>query len=129
MAADPVLDYARPDVEALVWDTIKALARNKDITSWAYAANDPRTPAGWLSITSVQVDVRARYKQAAAAKADTVRRLLLGLPHQPWDGGVIARVNIVEGPFYLADVDGRPRYTLRCDVFAHPHRASKESTA
>jgi hypothetical protein len=117
MMTDPVFDYARPDVEALVWATVGPLG---GVTSWAYTANDVRTPAGWLSQVSVQVDVRARSKQAAYARADAARRLLMGLPGQAWPGGVVNRVDTVEGPFWLADPTGAPRYVARYDLYVHP---------
>ena len=132
MVTDPVLAYARPDVEALVWSTITPLVPKDDATSWAYSAHDASTPAGWLSIVSVQVDVRAKYKQAAYAKADAVRRAVQGLVGGPWPLGVVNRVDVTEGPFFQSDVTGRPRYITRFDLWVHPRpqpaRRNKEST-
>jgi hypothetical protein len=118
MAADPALDYPRPDVEALVWDTVRSLG---GCTTWAYSSGDQtRAPAGWLSIVSVQVDVRARSKHAAFQRADQARRLILALPYSAWDDGVVADVVNLDGPFWLPDTDGCPRYVARYEVRVHP---------
>ena len=56
-AADPVLDYPRPDVEALVADVIGGLGVGT--VTWAYtAAEGPDSLRGWVAAVSVQVDTR-----------------------------------------------------------------------
>ena len=116
MAADPVLAYDRPDVDALVHDTVKDFG---GVTNWVYAANDVGL-RGWLIASSVQVDVRASSRAAAWQRAEAVRRTLCDLPSVPWDGGVVTRVNVLEGPQWLPDPDGAPRFVARYEFIAHP---------
>jgi hypothetical protein len=116
--ADPALTYARPDVEQLVWATVRDLG---GVVTWAYTSGDlMRTPAGWLTAVSVQVDVRARSKHVAFTRADAARQLVCGLAGTSFEGGVIATVENVEGPFWLPDPDGAPRYVARYTLTAHP---------
>jgi hypothetical protein len=117
MAPDPILAYPRPDVEALVFATAKPFG---GVVTWAYAAQESGGLPGWLTATSVQVDVRAGSREAARARADEIRRAVCALPFAPWDEGVVARVNVTEGPFWFPDPDGAPRYVARYEVLAHP---------
>lgn len=127
MAADPALDFAAPDVEALVWETVRDL---RSVTSFAYSSVPLPAPAGWLTAVSVQVDVRGATKAATFVRADQARRRLLALPWSDWPGGVVTRVDVTEGPFWNPDPDGAPRYTVRLEVRAHPRPANrKERTA
>jgi hypothetical protein len=75
----------------------------------------------WLVAYSLQADARAGTKAAAWDRAEAVRRILWGLPAVPWAEGVLAYVQVTEGPLWLPDPeDGQPRYVLRADVRAHP---------
>jgi hypothetical protein len=118
--ADPALEYPRPDVEALVWKTVRDLG---SITSWAYTALSLPAPAGWLSAVSVQVDARGNSKAATYARADRARRRVQALVEVDWPDGVVSSVEVVEGPFWNPDVDGAPRYTARYEVRVHPRPA------
>jgi hypothetical protein len=113
---DPVLTYARPDVEWLVEQTVKPLG---GVVSWAYTASDDVFP-GWLSTVNVQVDVRSHRKTTALERADACRRAICALPWAEWDQGVIVRVDVSEGPFWLPDDNGGPRYVARYAVMSHP---------
>ena len=121
---DPVLAYARPDVEQLVYQTVKPLG---GVITWAYTAGEA-SPDGWLFTLSIQVDVRAHRKSAALARADACRRAVCALPWAEWPGGVIARVDVTEGPFWLPDENGAPRYVSRFAVMAHPRPRGREVT-
>lgn len=113
---DPALAYARPDVELLAWQTVSPLGGTQ---SWSYTATEG-DPPGWLCTVHVQVDCRAKTRGAASANADAARQALCALPWQDWPGGVVARVEVTEGPFWLPDPDGAPRYVARYAITAHP---------
>lgn len=120
---DPVLDYPRPDVEALVVAYLEQLnpPRSKLVTVWCYTTTDYDQPSpGWLTGVYLQVDVRAKTKEAAWGIADQARRLIHSLPWFDWAGGIVTRVDNVEGPFWLPDPDGCPRYVARYEVRVHP---------
>lgn len=110
---------AQPDVEAWVWANVGHL---HGVTSFCYAASLPWPT--WLAIYEIQIDCRARRKSAARALAEEVRLIIQGLTDVNWDEGVIARVQLIEGPFWLPDEDGAPRYTTRWQIRARPRRAT-----
>lgn len=126
MAADPAIEYPRPDVEALVWATVRDIT---SITTWAFTAVALPAPTGWLVAVSVQVDVRGPTKAAAYGRAVEARRRLLGLPWASWADGVVSRVDIVEAAWWNPDPDGHPRYTARYEVRAHPRPAQRKESA
>jgi len=105
----------QPDLEAFVWQQVSQVA---GVTSFSYAAVMDHLP--WVVAHSIQVDARAKTKQAASDRAEQVRQIMWGLPQVPWANGVIAYVQAVEGPFWLPDPDGGPRYTARYEVRCHP---------
>jgi len=113
---DPVLDYPRPNVELLVWQTVSPLG---GVVTWAYSSTEG-DPPGWLSVLSIQVDCRASSRQLASDRADMARRAVCALPSASWAGGVINRVDVTEGPLWAPDPDGAPRYVVRFDITAHP---------
>lgn len=118
---DPVLNFARPDVEALIYRTVVPLG---GVVSWSYSAAERDLP-GWLVTVDVQVDVRAGRKGDAYRRADEVRRAMCALPWADWADGVVSRVDITEGPSWLPDgSNGAPRYVARYAVVIHPRPAS-----
>ena len=122
---DPVLHYPRPDVEALVWSTVRLFG---GVVTWAYTTAE-RDLYGWLSTVNVQVDARAGRKGEAYRRADLIRRAVCALPWTDWDQGVVARVDTTEGPFWLPDVDGAPRYVARYAISVHPRPAERKEDA
>jgi hypothetical protein len=126
MTAAPVI--VQPDLEAWVWANIKALTRLGDLTSFAYSATQLGGP-GWLYAHFVQIDARHKRKEAARALAETVRQTVIGLPDVPWSEGTVSYVQAVEGPFWLPDDDGTPRYTARYEIRVHPRRSAAEAPA
>jgi hypothetical protein len=118
--ADPALAIARPNVERLVWETVKPLG---GAVTWAYSATEGDPPS-WLFTCHVQVDIRASTRSGASARADEARRALCALPWADWPGGVIARVDVTDGPFWLPDESGAPRYVARYSLTAHPRPAA-----
>jgi hypothetical protein len=115
---------AQPDLEAWVWANVRAVP---GVTSFTYAAQqlDSR---GWMMAHSVQVDARLNRKAAARASAERVRQIMTGLADVPWPDGVISYVQPIEGPFWLPDPDGRPRYCARYEVRVHPPRDQWEAS-
>lgn len=106
----------QPDVEAFAWSQLRTLPGT---TSFCYSAilDWP----GWLYLYSLQVDVRSKRKKAARDVAESARRIMLALPDLDWSDGVVARVDVTEGPFWNPDPeDGGPRYTSRYEVRVHP---------
>lgn len=117
MSAAPVI--VQPDLEAWVW---AQLSHRKGLTSFAYAAT--QVWPGWIYAHFVQVDARAHRKQAARELAETARQILCALPDLDWPEGVVSYVQPVEGPAWLPDDDGLPRYTARYEIRVHPRRDS-----
>jgi hypothetical protein len=108
----------QPDVEAFVWAQIGHL---DGVTSFSVAAV-PMPLVPWQVAHTLQVDARAGGKRLAWERAEAVRRILWNLGQLPWAEGVVSYVQIVEGPVWLPDDDGQPRYMLRVDIRVHPAR-------
>lgn len=119
--ADPALSRPRPDVEWLVWQTVRPLG---SCVSFAFSAVEG-DPPGWLFTSSIQVDCRASSRHAASVLADTVRRTVCALPWAGWPGGAVSSVTVTEGPLWMPDPDGAPRYVVRFAITAHPSRQSE----
>lgn len=113
----PPLIVTQPDLESWVWANVGHLP---GVTSFAYAASQDWP--GWQYTHSVQIDTRARHKQQARDLAEQVRQIVVGLPAVEWEHGVISYVQPVEGPFWLPDPDGGPRYCARYEIRVHPRR-------
>jgi predicted TIM-barrel fold metal-dependent hydrolase len=111
----------QPDVEAWVWENLRRL---HGITSFVFAANAAhpwQAEAGpWVYVHSLQVDCRASRKRAARDLAEAARQLVVGLLVTPWAEGVISNAVVTEGPFWLPDDDGAPRYVTRWELTCHP---------
>jgi hypothetical protein len=108
---------AHPDIEAWVWASLRGLG---GVTMWCYAAE--RMWPNWLVAYSLQVDARAGTKQAARDRAERARQIMEWLPNLAWADGVLSYSQPVEGPFWLPDDDGQPRYVARYELRAHPGR-------
>jgi hypothetical protein len=115
--AAPVI--VQPDLEAWVWAQIGDLA---GVTSFAYAA--VQIWPGWIMAHSVQADARASRKTAARDQAEIVRQRICALPDVPWAEGTVCYAQPVDGPFWLPDEDGGPRYVARYEIRVHPRRDS-----
>jgi Bacteriophage minor capsid protein len=118
----------QPDLEAWVWANIRELRSLGELTSFSYAATQ-LGGHGWIYAHYVQVDVRHNRKEAARALAETVRQTILALPDVPWPEGTICYAQAVEGPFWLPDDDGQPRYTARYEIRVHPRRSAAPAPA
>jgi hypothetical protein len=105
----------QPDLEAWVWANVKTVP---GVTSFCYAVVN-EWPF-WNVAYSVQIDARATTKQAARDAAEQVRQIVVGLPDVPWPDGWVSYVQPVDGPFWLPDPDGGPRYVARYEIRAHP---------
>lgn len=109
----------QPDLEAWVWSQISDLP---GVTSFAYAA--AQVWPGWVYTYSIQIDARAKRKTAARDRAETIRQRMNALPDVPWSEGSVCYVQPVEGPMWLPDDDGLPRYMTRYEVRVHPARVT-----
>ena len=116
MTAQPVI--AQPDLEAWVWANLSDLP---GVTSFCYSAAQADMP-GWIWEYSLQVDARASRKSSARQLAETARQRIIGLPAVTWAAGVVCYVEATEGPFWMPDLDGGPRYCTRWDFRVHPSR-------
>lgn len=108
----------QPDLEAHVWAQLRDL---KGVTSFGYAATQ-LDPMGWIYAHFVQVDARHKTKQDARDLAEECRQILVALPSAAWSQGVVCYVQPVEGPAWLPDDDGSPRYVARYEIRVHPPR-------
>jgi hypothetical protein len=115
--AAPVV--VQPDLEAWVWQHIGGLA---GITSFAYAASQ-QDHTGWVYAHHIQVDARAKRKAAARDLAEQARQIITGLAAIPWPDGVVVYCQPTDGPSWLPDPDGLPRYTARYEIRVHPRPA------
>jgi hypothetical protein len=115
---------AQPDLEAWAWANLQHLA---GVTSFAYSATGQWPD--WVFGYGLQVDARAARKDAARALGETVRQILAGLAAVAWPEGVICYAQITEGPFWLPDPDGAPRYVQRWDIRVHPRRDNWQGSA
>jgi|HubBroStandDraft_3_1064219.scaffolds.fasta_scaffold00503_6 hypothetical protein len=120
MTAAPVI--VQPDLEAWVWAQIRELRALGELTSFSYAATQ-QWP-GWIMAHFIQIDARHNRKEGARALAETVRQIVVALPDVDWPEGTVCYVQPVEGPFWLPDDDGRPRYTARYEIRVHPRRSA-----
>lgn len=121
-AADPALAVPRPDVEFLVWQTVSPMG---GVVSFAFASSDGQPP-GWLFTVEVQVDCRASSRKEASDRADMARRAVCALPWAGWPDGVINAVVVTDGPLWMPDPDGAPRYVVRFAITGHPNRSAAE---
>lgn len=115
MAAEPIA--VQPDLEAWVWAQLHAVITS-GLSTWEYTTTHDYPP--WQVRHFLQVDCRATSKKAARDRAERARQLMLGLAELDWDDGVVTLVDTTEGPFWLPDEDGCPRYTARYEVRCHP---------
>lgn len=121
MSAAPVI--VQPDAEAWVWSQLSGLG---GVTMFSYAA--AQHWPGWIYAHFLQVDARAKTKQAARDLAERCRQVMMSLPDAPWAEGALCFVEPVEGPFWFPDDDGAPRYTARYEIRVHPRRLAAASS-
>jgi hypothetical protein len=105
----------QPDLERWVHAQLRHL---DGVTSFSYAAT--QFWPGWIYAHFIQADTRASGKIRARDLAEKVRQIICALPDRTWPDGVICYVQPVEGPFWLPDDDGLPRYTARYEIRVHP---------
>ena len=114
---------AQPDAEAWIWANIGHL---HGVTSWTYAAT--LGWPGWVFAHYFQVDCRSTTKRAARDLAEQVRQIMYALPELDWPEGTVSYVQAAEGPFWMPDDDGAPRYVARYEVRVHPRRRAAAGT-
>jgi hypothetical protein len=117
MMPTPVV--VQPDLEAWVWANISDLS---GLLSFEYSS--AQQWPGWVYAHFIQIDARAKRKGAASDLAETVRQRIMALADVPWADGVICYIQPLEGPFWLPDIDGGPRYCTRYEIRVHPHRTA-----
>lgn len=110
------LDRPRPDIERHVWLAIRALG---NVITWNYGDSEV-DPHGWATMTQLQVDCRGPNRNRAWQMADQARRIIKKLPWAEWDEGVVCSVDCVDGPRWLPDENGGPRYIARFSIAYHP---------
>jgi hypothetical protein len=114
----------QPDLEAHLWRQLEGL---EGVNSWAYSVLPSWPP--WVVAYSVQVDCRRGGKQTSWELAERCRRILWDLPSRPWNDGVVVYSQVIEGPAWLPDDDGAPRYMLRAEIRARPNRTAQGEPA
>jgi hypothetical protein len=113
---DPVLTAAMPDAEWLVREAIRGIGGT---VTWAFAVTDGQ-PRGWVQTSDIQVDVRAASKRAAYQRADQVRRAVASMPGT---SPGVADALVTDGPLWVPDGPGQPRYVVRFALTVHPARS------
>lgn len=110
------LNWARPDIEFYVWQSVRHLG---DIVCWTISASEV-DPHGWATMTNIQVDTRSYSRARASQIGDQCRRIIKALPFKPWSDGVVCSVDITDGPTWQPDTNGAPRYIARYSITTHP---------
>lgn len=106
--------WTPPDIEEYLTEVLADLGADVSAKVWAYSST---TEVQHIKeVTAIQVDVRASSKERASDLAGMARSLVLGTVGQPWDAGIVLKVDSVSGPLWLPDEDGAPRYLFRCRV-------------
>lgn len=113
---DPALRLPRADIEYLVWTRIRHLG---DATCHMYSATEG-DPGSWLTTTMIQVDCRSANRARALGMADTARRIIKALARAELPEVVISMVSCTEGPRWLPDENGGPRYIAQYRIIHHP---------
>jgi hypothetical protein len=116
---------AQPDLERFVVEQLEQLP---GVTSFAYSAQQ-LDGVGWIYAHYVQVDARAGRKSSARDLAEQARQVIIGLPAVPWADGVVCYAAAEEGPMWLPDSDGGPRYCARYEIRVHPSRDNWQPAA
>lgn len=116
--ADPGLALPRADMEYLCWTHLRHLG---GVVCHTYGATEG-SPGSVLATTHVQVDTRSATRARAAGMADTARRILKALPWESLAEVVVAAVECVDGPRWLPDDNGAPRYVARYAIVHHPRQ-------
>ncbi|MBO0713510.1 MAG: hypothetical protein J2P59_02050 [Acidimicrobiales bacterium] len=114
--ADPALSRPRPDVAYWVWRCTQDLGR---IITWETDAIEG-DPSSVIATVFVAVDCYGPTRQRAHEIADQSRRLIKALPWVHWDDGIITSVDTREGPRWVPDENGGPRYSARYAIGVHP---------
>jgi hypothetical protein len=114
----PAPVIVQPDLEAWVVANLRHL---NGVTCFGYDA--AQVWPGWVYVHNIQVDARSgKSKHRARELAETARQIICALPDRHWAAGVISYVQPTEGPFWLPDDDGLPRYCARYEIRVHPRR-------
>lgn len=124
---DDALFLSRPDIEHFVWRLISRLSK-ANIILWTYGISEVDRQPGWAISTFLQVDTRGPNRERALVLADESRRLIKALPWIYWDGGIVAAVDLLDGPRWEPDQDGMPRYVARYSIVTHPHQRRSPAT-
>ena len=107
----------RPDMEALLYARLKGLG-GVTVFQFDAASEFP----GRVEIVNLQVDVRASSKKRARDRAYEAREMVWALQAENWAGQplVVQAVDVVQGPGWLPEPDGAPRYVFRVAIRVHP---------
>jgi hypothetical protein len=116
LAPGNALNYARPDIEYYVWQSIRELG---NVVCWTLSAGEI-DPHGWATMTNIQVDASGFNRARASTLADQCRRTIKALQFQPWSDGVVCSVDCTDGPIWQPDQNGQPRYIARYSIVTHP---------
>jgi hypothetical protein len=106
-----------PDMEAFAWAALKDLG---GIT--VFQVDGGKEWPGRIDLCQLQVDVRASSKKRARDRAYAARDRILDWEAANWIGKplVVQAVDVVQGPAWLPEPDGAPRYVFRVDLRVHP---------
>jgi len=111
---NPALTYTPPDIETHLGALLP------DATVWVVDALY-EWPF-WTVTYQVRVRVTGPSKQAASDLAWDTHGVILQIPREPWEGGVVLTVDPVTGPAWLPTADGKPAYAGLYAVTARPRR-------
>jgi hypothetical protein len=101
-----------------MWTTVRGLG---NVICYLYSASEG-DPAAVITLSYVQVDCRAATRPRAYQLADQVRRRLKAMVWEQFPEVIISAVDCTDGPRWLPDGDGAPRYIARYTVGHHPRQ-------
>jgi hypothetical protein len=116
--AEPVLRHPRADVAYYALQQIRDLG---SVICWEYNA-DEGDPSAVLTTTYIQVDCRAANRARAYQVADQVRRTLKAFPWHDWNEAIFSEVESLDGPRWMPDENGAPRFVARYAIHHHPRQ-------
>jgi hypothetical protein len=120
-AVDPALLRPRADIGFVVFQPIRNYAKDVRVYEYGAAEGDP---GSWIALSSLQVDCGGVNREAAWRLADRCRRRIKAAVWDDFPDVVVTNVVCTDGPRWLPDENGGPRYIARYTVGHHPRQGT-----
>ena len=110
----------QPNAESFVYGQLKA-AIPTGVTSFVYALVTDDPPY-WQLRYGFEVQAWGATRGEAWSRAERARQVMCSIPDAHWPDGVVTFVQPTDGPSWLPDAAGRPRYWAHYEVRVHPRQ-------